>query len=89
MAHYNQGIGYLYMGESKAAVDCLKKAIELDPKNAAAYYHLGPALEALGRIEEAKVCVAYSAELGHVPNTTAPQALPIVAAQRRAPQGKP
>ena len=65
LAHYNEAIGHLHLGESADAIGCLTKAVELDPKNAAAYYHLGVALQANGQTAESKLCVAYATELGY------------------------
>jgi tetratricopeptide (TPR) repeat protein len=68
LAHYNEAIGHLHLGESAEAIGCLTKAVELDPKNGSAYYHLGVALQANGQTAESKLCAAYATELGYRPD---------------------
>jgi Flp pilus assembly protein TadD len=80
IAHYNEAIGHLHLGEAAAAIDCLTKVVELEPKNAAAYYHLGVALQSNGRTAESRLCVAYSIELGYQPSREALQELERLAA---------
>lgn len=45
---YNQGTSYLNQKQFKAAVDCYKQAIELDPQLVGAYQEMGQALYQLG-----------------------------------------
>jgi tetratricopeptide (TPR) repeat protein len=81
IAHYNEAIGHLHLGEAAAAVDCLTKVVELEPKNAPAYYHLGVALQANGQTAESRLCVAYAIELGYQPSKEALQELERAAAE--------
>ncbi len=80
LAHYNQAIGHLHLGDAGAAVECLAEVVELEPANAAAYYHLGVGLRALGRTVEARLCIAYATELGYTPNPVSREALKRAAA---------
>ena len=59
-------LGEILLGRSaEEAVRCLNRVIELEPQNAAAHYHLGTGLHALGRVSEARLCVARASELGY------------------------
>jgi tetratricopeptide (TPR) repeat protein len=92
LAHFNQAIGHLHLGEPEKVVDCLNRVIELEPQNGAAFYHLGIALYALERAPEAQVCVAYARELGYRPNAASAEALEQAAAaskQGGAPSQSP
>jgi tetratricopeptide (TPR) repeat protein len=84
LAHFNQALGHLHLGESEEAVRCLNRVVELEPQNAGAYYHLGIGLYALGRAAEAKLCVAYSEELGYRPSRVSAEALAGAAAAATA-----
>ncbi len=85
MAHFNQALGHLHLGEPEKVVACLSRVVELEPQHGAAYHHLGIALYALGREQEAQVCAAYAAELGYRPTRTSAEALERAAAAGRAP----
>ena len=65
LASFNMGIGHLHLGEPERAVECLGRAIEIEPASGAAYFHLAIALHALRRTDEARLCAAYAAELGY------------------------
>jgi protein O-GlcNAc transferase len=80
LAHFNQGIGHLHLGEPEKVVECLSKVVELEPQNGAAYHHLGIALAALGRALEAQLCAAYAGELGYRPSRESAAALERAAA---------
>jgi tetratricopeptide (TPR) repeat protein len=85
LAHFNQGLARLQLGEPERSLDGFGRAIELDPKNGAAYHHLGVALHALGRPLEAEVCAAYARELDYRPSRVSAEALERAAAGARAP----
>jgi tetratricopeptide (TPR) repeat protein len=80
IAHFNEALGHLQLGAPEQALACLSRAVELEPGNGAAYYHLGIALHALERHPEAQVCVAYADELGFRPNAVSAEALKNAAA---------
>jgi tetratricopeptide (TPR) repeat protein len=80
LAHFNQAIGHLHLGEPEEAANSLNRVVELEPQNGGAYYHLGICLYALKRTAEAKLCVAYSEELGYRPSRVSAEALAGAAA---------
>jgi protein O-GlcNAc transferase len=51
--HCNLGGGYLGLGKWQEAMGCYRRALELQPDYAEAYYGLGRAQHALGRLAEA------------------------------------
>jgi Flp pilus assembly protein TadD len=75
MAHFNQAIAHYYLGNAQEMVDCLSRVVELEPRNGAAFCHLGVGLQMLGRSAEARLCIQYAAELGHPPTPAAQEAL--------------
>ena len=75
IAHLNQGICHLHVDEPHQAVDCLTRAIELEPGNGGAYHHLAVALHAVGRPIEGRLCAAYARELGYRPTRESAEAL--------------
>jgi Flp pilus assembly protein TadD len=81
LAHFNQGIGHLQLGEAEQAVSCLSRAIELEPQNGGAYHHLAIALFATRRTVEARLCAAYARELGYRPTRESAEALDRAAAE--------
>ena len=50
---YNEGVGLSNLGRHEEAIEAFKKAIEINPNNAAAWYNKGVGLGNLGRYEEA------------------------------------
>ena len=80
IAHFNEALGHLQLGAPGQAAECLEKAIGLEPRHGAAYHHLGIALYALGRADEARLCAAYARELGYRPSHVSAQALERAAA---------
>jgi len=40
LAHYNQGLGHLYLREAKEMIACFRRVLEIDPEHAAGQYHL-------------------------------------------------
>lgn len=75
LAHFNQALGHLHLGEPEKVVECLSTVVELEPHHGAAYYHLAIALHALGRGVEARLCAAYAGELGYRPSRMSLEAL--------------
>jgi Tfp pilus assembly protein PilF len=75
IAHFNEALGHLQLGEPERAAGCLEKAIAAEPENGAAYHHLAIALYALERPMEARLCAAYAEELGYRPNRVSAEAL--------------
>lgn len=75
IAHFNEALGHLQLGEAERAVASLTRVVELEPGNGGAFHHLAIALYALGRPAEARLCVAYAKELGYRPNELSRAAL--------------
>jgi tetratricopeptide (TPR) repeat protein len=75
IAHFNQALGHLQLGEAARAAECLEKAVGLEPGNGAAYHHLAIALYALARPVEARLCAEYAKELGYLPSRLSAEAL--------------
>lgn len=57
------GVAYYRAQKPAEAVDCLKRAIQLAPKTALLYHHLGPALRALCRYDDAILTYQKALEL--------------------------
>jgi predicted O-linked N-acetylglucosamine transferase (SPINDLY family) len=57
------GIGYRRLGRAVEAEQCVRKALELDPRNADAHNNLGNVLRDSKRLEEAEHCHRRAAEL--------------------------
>jgi Flp pilus assembly protein TadD len=55
LAHYNEGLGHLYLGEGEAMVACFQRALELDPQNPACEYYLAVGLLACGAVAESRL----------------------------------
>jgi len=66
-AHYNEGLGHLYLGEAVEMVECFRRVLDLDPGNPGGHYHLAVGLHAVGQTEEAKRHLAVAIELGFHP----------------------
>jgi tetratricopeptide (TPR) repeat protein len=64
-AHYNQGLGHLYLNEPKQMVDCFNRVIELDENHAGGHYHLAVGLLALGQRERAVAELSVAVKLGY------------------------
>jgi Flp pilus assembly protein TadD len=67
LAHYNQGLGHLYLREAKEMIACMRRVLEIDPDHAAGHYHLAVGLLEIGEVEEARAALDRAAELGHSP----------------------
>ena len=62
--YFARGSIYLQLAKYEQALPYLAQALELEPKNEAAYRNLGLALEKLGRLEEAKALYRRASENG-------------------------
>ena len=63
-AHYNQGLGHLYLKEAEEMVSCFNKVLELDPSNPGGHYHLAVGLLHLGKLQEAEAESVIAKSLG-------------------------
>ena len=63
-AHYNQGLGHLYLKQAEEMVSCFNKVIELDPNSAGGHYHLAVGLLHLGKVKEAEAESVIAKSLG-------------------------
>ncbi|MCP4572630.1 MAG: tetratricopeptide repeat protein [bacterium] len=66
-AHFNQGLGHLYLREADKMVSCFRRVLEIDPDHAAGQYHLAVGLLELGEVEAARAALDRAAGLGHSP----------------------
>lgn len=67
LAHYNQGLGHLYLGEALEMAGCFERVLALEPRNPGGHYYLAVAANALGNIEAARLHLAVATELGFHP----------------------
>ncbi len=74
-AHYNEGLGHLYLNEPEQMVDCFRRVIALDETHGGGHYHLAVGLLALGDREEAKKELSNAMKLGYKPEPTFLKAL--------------
>ena len=74
-AHYNQGLGHLYLNEPEQMVDCFRRVIVLDESHGGGHYHLAVGLLAVGDREEAKKELSIAMKLGYKPEPTFLKAL--------------
>ncbi len=54
LAHYNQGLGHLYLGEGEPMLACFQRALELDPDNPACEYYVAVGQLAAGAVAESR-----------------------------------
>ncbi len=66
-AHYNKGLGHLYLGEADQVVACFERAVELNPRHGGAHYHLAVGLHAQGDSVRARDELMKALELGFSP----------------------
>jgi len=66
-AHYNLGLGHLYLEQPGEMLGCFDRVVELDPPNAGGHYHRAVALHALGRDAEAQAALNAALTLGYAP----------------------
>jgi tetratricopeptide (TPR) repeat protein len=67
LAHFNQGLGHLYLREAKEMIACFRRVLEIDPDHAAGHYHLAVGLLEIGNVEDARAALDRAVELGHSP----------------------
>ena len=65
--YYNLGLANLYMGVAEEVVECFRRVVELDPASPGGHYYLAAGLNALGKVEAAKVSLMKSETLGFNP----------------------
>jgi tetratricopeptide (TPR) repeat protein len=68
LAHYNCGLGYLYLNQPEALLACMERVVDIEPQNGAGQYHLAVALHAVGRTAEAHQRLALATDIGHSPD---------------------
>lgn len=66
-AHYNEGLGHLYLGNAEDMLACFERALEVKPDHPATVYHHAVALLAVKRIDEARAELTRAAQLGYSP----------------------
>jgi Flp pilus assembly protein TadD len=74
-AHYNQGLGHLYLEQKEEMVACFKRVVEINDSHAGGHYHLAVGLLALEKEEEAREELAVAMNLGYKPAPELLQAL--------------
>ena len=66
-AHYNQGLGHMYLGQAEEMVACFERVLQIDPNYAGGHYHLAVSLLAMKRTEEARKSFEMAVKLGYRP----------------------
>lgn len=66
-AHYNEGLGHLYLSQPLEMVDCFRRVIELDENHPSGHYHLAVGLLAMGENAEASKELSIAMKLGFKP----------------------
>ncbi len=66
-AHYNKGLGHMYLGEPKDMFTCFQRVVEIDPSHAGGTYHLAVAQLANKELNKAQVTLARAMQLGYQP----------------------
>nr|MBC8425022.1 hypothetical protein [bacterium] len=66
-AHYNQGLGHLYLHQAEEMVACFRRVLDIAPENAGGHYHLAVGLLELGDIANARAAMNRAVDLGHSP----------------------
>ncbi len=67
LPHFNQGLGYMYLGDSEKMVACFERVVELDPEHAAGNYHLAAGLLAVDKVRQARARLNKAVALGFSP----------------------
>ncbi len=67
LAHYNEGLGHLYLHETNEMIACFRRVLEIDPNHAAGQYHLAVGLLEIGEVDEARAALERALELGYSP----------------------
>jgi tetratricopeptide (TPR) repeat protein len=66
-AHYNKGLGYLYLNKPAEMIVCFERVVEIDDSHAAGFYHLAVGLLAMGDQATARKTLAKALDLGYKP----------------------
>jgi tetratricopeptide (TPR) repeat protein len=66
-AHYNQGLGHLYLEQKEEMIACFKRVVDLDDSNAGGHYYLAVGFLALQKEKEARSELAIALGLGYKP----------------------
>ncbi len=67
LAHYGEGLGHLYLGETDEMVSCFRRAVALDGRHAGSHYHLAVGLLARGEVKESRAHLEAALEGGFSP----------------------
>jgi len=67
LAHFNEGLGHLYLREAKEMVSCFGRVLEIDPNHAAGHYYHAVGLLELGEEEAARAAMDRAVALRHSP----------------------
>ncbi len=67
LAHYGEGLGHLYLGQTDEMVRCFRRAVALDGRHAGSHYHLAVGLLALGQVTESRTHLEAALEGGFSP----------------------
>ena len=67
LAHYNEGLGHLYLKEAEEMVACFRRVLDIDPDHAAGRYHLAVGLLEIGDVAGAQAALERATALGHSP----------------------
>jgi len=66
-AHYNQGLGHLYLNQPEEMVSCFRRVVELKPDHPGGQYHLAVGLLAVGEAGQARAALDRAVALGYSP----------------------
>lgn len=66
-AHYNKGLGHMYLGQPEDMLTCFEQVVRLEPTHPGGTYHLAVAQLAVKQLGRAQVTLARSMELGYQP----------------------
>jgi len=67
LAHFNQGLGHLYLREVEEMLSCFRLVLELDPDHGAGHYYHAVGLLESGDVDAARSALDRAAKLGHSP----------------------
>ncbi len=65
IAHFNRGLGFLYLKQPAEMIACFRRVIALDPHHAAGHYYLAVGLLAAQVVDEAQAALARATTLGY------------------------
>lgn len=83
LAHYNQGLGHLYLGESREVVSCFERVVALEPAHPGGNYYLAVGLLAEGDVKRSHAHLYVAVRGGFSPQPDFLKAL------EKAEQGPP